>query len=693
MRAMSRAAPTPPVPDAEPLHAPRQPWPAWLLWAGAVACLGGILGHGLFGEWVPARTTALLVIALLALGFAWALRRLGGTAMAHGLAIGWLIALCWFGGPLPVAATAAAALAAIALGGLLLPGANAAAQCITGLALATGVLGWLLPLPLHSRWSYLAAVLLLLAWRHRALRASLGEALHGWRRTVPAAPRPAAAAVLVLGLAATGCWLPTMQHDDIGYHLLLPWSLQLDGRLAMDPDVHAWALAPWAADVVQAVPQLLAGGEARGAVNALWLLLCATALWRLCAAMGGDLRARAWTVVLYASLPLTAVLAAGMQTELPSAALLAWAACMGFGTPSRRSLAAACALLGLLLASKLAAAGFAGLLLPWLAWRHRSVLDARTVAAAVALIVVLGGSSYAYAWAIAGNPVLPLLNGYFGSPYFGGDFVDARWHAGVGADLPWRLTFDTGSYLEAYPGGGGFVLVALAGAWLLALWQRRTRAVAALALAMLVAPLLATQYLRYVYPALVLALPALVGAAFAAAPRSAHALLLATCVANLVFQANGHWMLRTGAVKDTVMASGRDAPLLVDYAPERLLAAALRGRWAEDGARHGHVLTLGLDSPTLAELGAAARTVSWYDPSLQAEAGGADADASGAAWAALWRAHGIGDLVLHAQRLSPAQRAGLALSGATREQAIGDVEWWRLPSVDSPAPPPGEATQ
>jgi hypothetical protein len=382
-----------------------------------------------------------------------------------------------------------------------------------------------------------------------------------------------------------------------------------------------------------------------------------------------------------------------MLTELPSAALLGWAAALGSGAPARRTLLAACALLGLLLATKLAAAAFAGLLLPWLAWRHRPVLDGRTIAAAAALVIVLGGSSYAYAWTIAGNPVLPLLNGYFGSPYFGGDFVDARWHAGMGPTLPWRLTFETGSYLEAYPGGGGFVLVALAGAWLVALGARRTRAIAALALAMLVVPLLATQYLRYVYPALVLALPALVVATFTAAPRSAHVLLLLTCVANLLFQANGHWMLRTGAVKDTVVASGQDAPLLLDYVPERLLAAAIRERWALDGARHGHVLMLGMDSPMLAELGSAARTVSWYDPSLQAEAAGADADPGGEAWVSLWQRHGIGDLVLHPQRLAPAQRAALALSGATRQQAVGDVEWWRLPVAVHPSASPGDGTR
>lgn len=691
MRAMSPAAPPEPatVPASPPRAAARQ-WQAWLLWAGAPACLGGVVGHGLFDTWIPARTTSLLVVALLALGLAWILRRSAGIAIAHGLALAWLLALAWMGGPLPLLATLAAGAGAVALGGLLLPRAPTAACCITGIALGAGTLGWLLALPLHSRWTYAAAILLLLAWRHRSVVAALREAADGWRRTVAAEPRATALAVLMIGLASTGCWVPTAQHDDVGYHLLLPWSLQLDGRLAMDPGVHAWALAPWAADVVQAVPQLLAGAEARGAVNALWLLLTGWALWRLCAALGGGPRAGAWTVALFASLPLTAVLAMGMQTELPTAALLASAAVLGLAPASRRTLLAGCALLGLLAATKLSAAGFAACMLPWLAWRHRGALDFGTAAGGFALLAVLGGSSYVHAWAIAGNPVLPLMNDYFGSPHFGGDFRDERWYAGFGPLLPWRLTFDTGRYLEAYPGGGGFVLVALAGAWLAALWQRRTRALAALALAMLALPLLATQYLRYVYPPLVLALPALVVAARAAAPRSAHVLLATTCIANLLFQSNGHWMLRTGALKESVVAAGRDAPLLAEYAAERLVAAKLRERWADEGSRPGAVLALALDVPMLAELGSAARGASWYDPSLEADARAADADPSGAAWVELWRREGIADLVLRADRLAPAQRAGLSLAGARREYAVGEVEWWRLPSAEAgPAPSPG----
>src|SRR5690606_35898091 len=124
--------------------------------------------------------------------------------------------------------------------------------------------------------------------------------------------------------------------------------------------------------------------------------------------------------------------ALGMQTELMTAALLATVATLGYAAPSRRTVLAGCVVLGLMAATKLSSAGFAVLLLPWLAWRHRAALDARTVAAGLVLLALAGGSSYAFAWGIAGNPVLPLMNDVFGSPHFGGAFRDERWHAGFG---------------------------------------------------------------------------------------------------------------------------------------------------------------------------------------------------------------------------------------------------------------------
>lgn len=660
-----------------------------LLWSGASLCAIGFVVTRMSQHWAPGRFAELLILALACLALAWPLRRWAHRPWATSLVLPWLLALPLFADVLPVLATVLFALAAIALGGLVAGPVPLALRCAVGLALAAGVLGWLLPLPVHQRWGYVLACLLLVVWRRRDVTAALRAAGAGWSQAVADAPRTAAAAVLALGLASTACWLPTLQFDDLAYHLSLPWQLMETGRYALDPSQQVWALAPWAADVQQAVVQVLAGAEARGPLNALWLLVTAAGLWRLVHALGGDGRA-AWIVIaLYASLPLTAGLAAGMQTETPTTALLVWLTWLvadnatanqagSFDARSQRRLAAAAVLVGGLIGLKLMAAACAVVVVAWAALARRPWPRPATLAGAALLALVVGLSSYTYATAVAGNPFLPLFNAWFESPYFGiRNFDDPRWHAGFGPLLPWRLTFSTREYSENFAGAAGFSLVALAGAWLLALARRETRTIGVVATALFVLPLLPLQYLRYAFPGMVLLLVPMVLAALRTDPRRGAWLLVAVCVANFAFQSNGNWMQRNGALKRAVLASGRDATLFLEYAPGRLMIERIRA-----GGGERRVLVMDALEPYYAELGTRGLTTTWYAQALWQASPRADADPSGATWQALWRREHVGDVILDASSTTPAREAALRRANAELRQQIGDLRWWRLPRTE-----------
>lgn len=672
-----------PAPGDTPGHAPAgipHRVALALLCAGAAACLAGLVHGRLWDAWRPGRFGELVLLAGLSAGLAWGVRRASGCTWATGHALAFCTALLVFAGPLPVAAVLLFALAASACGGLVAARAPLALQCACGLALVAGLLGWLLPLPLHLRAAYLLACVAAIALRWRALRAALRDARLAWSGAVAAHPRAAAWAALALGLASTGAWLPTLQVDDLGYHLRLPWELQLRGAYAPDPWRHVWAVAPWASDVQHAVAQVLAGGEARGALNALWIAVAAAGVWRIARTLGGTPRAAWAAVALYASLPLTAALAAGMQTETAATALLAWLAWLVLDREHARTrLLAGAVLAGGLLGLKLMSGAQALLLLAWAAWQWRTAWPWRWLLPSALVVLAVGASSYMYGAVVAGNPFLPLFNATFHSPYFAGtDFNDARWQAGIGPLLPWHITFDTARYHEGFAGAAGFVLVALAGAWVLALADARTRGLALVATLMLAATWLPLQYLRYAFPALVLLLPCLAVAIERHGRVAGGRLLVATCVLNLAFQANAHWMLRTGALKQTVLALGNDAPLFAQYAPERALLQALRD------APHGDVLALDADRPWVAELGTRGRMLAWYDPTLQRQARRADADASGAAWVALLRGHGITDVIVREAVLPPARRAALQRLRATPRATVGGVAWWRIAGEAAP---------
>lgn len=665
---------------------PRAAWPATSIWAGVAACVIGLAVHRMWQVLPAGRFGESLLLAALAASMAWPLRRWRGWAWADAIALVWALALVALTGVLPALAVAAMVAAAAALGGLVVGRAQPLLALLAGLAMLATLIGWTLPLPVHRWWAYWPLLALVIGLRRRFLCAQASLAIASWRRRVDAAPRAAAWSVMLLGLASAGAWLPTMQYDDLAYHLGLPWQLLLQGRYALDPTHQVWALAPWAGDVLQAIAQVLARQEARGALNAVWLLATAAGLMRLGGLLGLDSGMRWVAVALFASLPMVAALLGGMQTELPATAVLVALAVVVLDDQQpcnpRASLITGALLFGLLCALKPLHGATALPLIAWGAWRVRRQLGWPWLPYALATVAVVAGSSYTYAWLLTGNPVLPLLNGLFHSPYFGAyNFNDGRWQAGLGAGLPWRLTFDTARYLEGWNGGIGFVLVALAGAWVVALADVRTRALAICATLALALPLLPLQYARYVHPGMVLLLVAMVAAVSRALPaRPALWLLAGICTLNLAFQANSQWFLHTGAIKRSLVALGRDGPLFERYAAERRLAAAIR-----DQAPHtGRVLLLDQAAPRQAELAGRGLTTAWYAPQLEAARVAADRDPGGAAWAALLRRERIAEVVLRPATLLPAQRAGLDRVGATHELSVGEAQWWRIPTQHLP---------
>lgn len=663
-----------PETDAVPFH--RRPLAEALVWAGVLLCAAGFAATRMWEHIPSGRVGESLLLAGLAALPAWGLRRFAGWSWASALATVLLLVGVVMSGVLPSLAVVLLVAAACAIGGWIAGPARLLAGWLAGMALLAMAIGWTLPLPVHSRWTWLAALLLPVLLRRHALLAQCRQASDGWRAAVATSPRAAAWTVVALGLASTGTWPPTMQFDDLAYHLGLPWQLMLHGRYALDVSQQAWALAPWAGDALQGIPQLVAGAEARGPLNLAWLAAASAGLWRLGALLGLAPAMRWATVALYASLPLTTALLGGMQTETPAVAVTIALAVLVLDDAVPRRLLLGALLYGLLFALKPMHGIAVTPLVFWALWRQRRDLPAPgAFALAVLAFVAVGGSSYAYAWATTGNPVLPLLNDVFRSPAFPtAGFNDLRWQQGFDAALPWSLTFDTGNYLEGWDGALGFVLVALSGAWLLALIDRRARGLAVCATLAIALPLLPLQYARYLHPGIALLLPALVLALQRAIPRTRRAWLIAgLCVLNFLFQANAYWLLHLGITKRAFKAAGADAPLLERYAPERALVAAIRERAPDSGP------VLLLSHPFHAELAGRGRTVEWYAPRWHAAARQADSDATGAAWAALLRDEHIAEVIIPAESPQPARRKGLERMGATLELAVGGTQWWRIP--------------
>ncbi len=660
--------------------------------AGGLATLAGLVAHDTWRALPVERFALSLVLAAIAWAIAWTLawplRRWLRVSQATALAAVWLLALAVYAGLLPLLAAGLLGLGALALGLRLTPAAMPARPAIAtvvGLLTIAGVGGWLVTLPLYRLWIWLPLLLVIVVRERSALRHCLGTLGDGWRITVDAAPRAAAATVLLFGLASTACWLPALQMDDLTYHLGLPAQLRQHGAYAPAPRFQIWSYAPWAGDLLHGVAGVIARRDAHGALNALWLVLSAGAVWSLLTGLRATQRERWAALALFAAFPPLVWMAAGQQTELAATAVtLALVATIVSDAPRRLWIGT------LLFAGLFAlktAHGLAALpLLLYAGWRHRAALPWARLPIAIVLFAVIALSSHAQAWWATGNPVLPLFNDVFASPLMPAvRFDDPRWHAGFTPDLLWRMTFDSDRYVEGWDGGLGFVLIALGGLWWLHLLRPAHRPLFLAASVALLLPLIPLQYARYAWPGIVLLCALLpLGAEAMLGRRLLVWAVIGLCSLNLAYQANASWLHHSAALKRTIRSPFDDTALLRAYLPERLL---LRRLPPDD---HGRVLAIDTARGFVAELGTRGRTRSPHSPTMQAAFADVERDPSGAALSRFAFQWHIRWALLNTETASPTLRAAFAHAQSARLVAHeGAMELWALdPIIPDRTPAP-----
>ena len=626
-----------------------------------------------------------LYIALAAL----IVRFLRPMHYANALLLVWVALHVLIVGIGPAFAATTIAVAAVGLGSLALPEripGRLPLAMIAGLGILAGTLGWLLPFPIHYRGVYLLLAAFIFWWRRRTIRRILLEQIAVWKSRVAVSPRLSAFAVLVLGLASTSTWLPTVHADDLVYHLALPGELREHAYYRMDPSSQMWALAPWAGDVVQGVASVVAGEDARPSVNLLWLATAVFLILELSRRLGGTPQAGWLAVGSAASLPLVIFLLAGMQTELASVAVSAGAALVVVSSgrkPDTRRLLLLSVCAGLGLGLKITNLLFMFSLAVWLLARWRFKLLWRELLPAAALFLVIAGSSYTYAELLTGNPVLPLFNNWFQSPYAApGNFSDPRWLTPVRADLLWRLTFATDQYCECWAGAAGFHWLALVGVLPIALASRRTRGVVLCALLGASMVFAEVRYLRYILPVLVLLLPAFAASLRALISERVLAFIFIVLTGlNVFYGTNASWILRMGVVKSMVYPSEGREKILRALSPESLVADYVKGR-------HGKEIRILIADPARppgAVFAGFAFTTSGYDPKVYGALFGGGSEPEAGKWRELFGELGVSHVLVTNASQSTGLSEALQAAEAEVEFRLADTTLYRLEGGFLPA--------
>lgn len=547
------------------------------------------------------------------------------------------------------------------------------ARLLIGLAVLAGVVGWLLPFQIHDSRIYLLLVAAIGLSRRDSIRKQLAATAAGWRELADSNVAWLTLVVAAVAVGTLGLWLPSVTFDDNAAHLILPDQLLADGYYRMDVSSQIWAVAPWLNNVLHGIAALLAGQESRPSVNLLWLLVGVSGAYRLAVSLGAARNVALAAASVYATQPLAIYYGMCMQVDGAVAAILLHFAAILVADKGRLSAPVSIgALLGLLAGLKASNVIYVFLPLLWLAWNGMKHREWTRLSAMLATAALVGGSSYAYAMAVTGNPIFPLFNAIFHSPYMPFEnFHDRRWDSGVEWRFLWDLTFSTTRFGEHYPGAAGIALLAvLSGLCAELLRPKAGRWVGLWFLAAGLLMFSQIQYLRYIFPAMaVLTTVGLVGLSRHVGERTlalAVALIVST---NAMLMPTTIWIARDNPWRRLV-DEGASARIDIERSviPERALLERLR--LDSPGA-----CALMTDQPFVGGFGGHAIAMTGYDLRLSVARRWANEDPSGIRWQRLLRSVGASHVVL-AHQTGTALMKSLAASGYVRVDSLGGTEVW-----------------
>ena len=377
--------------------------------------------------------------------------------------------------------------------------------------------------------------------------------------------------------------MPETGHDALSMHLFVPTQLALRHQWGFDPGLYAMGLIPQLGAWIYSIGYMLGGETASRLINVSFILVLARLCYQLVCWAGGSDRGGKWAALIFLSTPLTYTESSSLFIESVWAAYVVASVFWIIKLDSERvdsgsALKAGGMLIGFACAAKAVTLSnlpiFALLILyRWRDWLCKKI----TAPAIVGLFLFLGFGAIPYitSWKISHNPIFPFFNAIFKSPYFSTvNFDNPLFNSGFTWDLPYKLIFDSGRYLEATNGASGFqwLLLLLPALIFLGAHKNASRPMLLFVVGIsLVAITFNWQsYLRYIFPSFVL-LAAIIGVALSGV--GAHEVIsktfsfVATLTVgiNLLFITAGSWNYRDFPVGILASESAR-----TDYMESRL---------------------------------------------------------------------------------------------------------------------------
>lgn len=316
------------------------------------------------------------------------------------------------------------------------------------------------------------------------------------------------------------CFFPTVTWDEQALHLSVWTQLTATGQFLVDPEHQVWTAAPNLVALIHGITSLVAGADTKSAMNFYLFVFTIGGVFSIFKKINLNVNDSITLATLYVSTPIIAILMVTLQTDLSLGLCLVCAVLCVLsldqdGIPAALgglfcgALALSAKLPGILIAAPMAIL----VLLHFLRSKYyKSFNLADWLRIILLLTIALGLALWAYAKAFyyTGNPVFPLYNSIFESPYIGVEnFRDNRWYHGANLDSFAGLFFETMKHMEVsnnFVGGFQYFLLVPV-AVLIAFWRaHKNFLIISFVVFFYFAPIFySLQYLRYFYAVMPLA--------------------------------------------------------------------------------------------------------------------------------------------------------------------------------------------
>ena len=422
--------------------------------------------------------------------------------------------------------------------------------------------------------------------------------------------------------------MPEVGPDALVTHLFIPAHLLHRHQWGFDASKYVWAVAPMLGDWIFSVSYVLGSETAARLTNIGFIFTLSWIVRDLVRWAGGSEASVRWAVLIFLSSPLTFTEGSSLFVEsvwasfLLAGVLAILKACTADKMSSQK-LTAEGALLGFALATKAVTFTYLSVLLLPIIWNLRTWVKTgitKALLPGIGLFLFIGGIPYITAWQLTGNPVFPFFNQIFHSPLFPNtNFEDLRWGKDLTWDFIYRLTFQTGKYMEATPGAAGFQWLLLfipSLALLLLNTHKRGLGLVAIALVSIILCFHSTAYLRYIFPAYIVLIAA-IGVSISLVQnmvwmqvRATYIIAIITVFLNLLFYSAGPFVYRDFPIFSVFSESQKDA-----YLSRRLPIRSAVKLVNAINLQRTPVAVFGY--PQVAGLNSNALLASWFNPSFQ----------------------------------------------------------------------------